>query len=178
MNRPHSVDVVPIAPEWRDEWARELAAEGSREAKADGVGYLVFRAGTEIYALPAARVVRTGPLPRPHRIPRRSIPVLGVSNLDGTLFLVFSVRALLRAAGEGDTAETMFVYQDEDIQVCCAVSETLAVVPFRESDWLPMPPALAPSAPCCARHCTEWQGRTVLQIDASEFNRSIREAAR
>jgi len=178
VNSSHSVGVVPIAPEWRDEWARELAAEGSGEAKVDGVGYLVFRTGSEIYALPATCVVTTGPLPRPHRIPRRTLPLLGISNLDGTLFLVFSVRSLLRAAGDGDTAENMFVYRNEDIQVCCAVSETLAVVPFRDSDWLPIPPALAPDSPFCARHWAEWQGRTVLQIDASEFNLGIREAAR
>ena len=93
----------PVAPGYREDWARQLRQPPEAEMVRDRSG-LVFRIGAEWLMLPTGMVDSVAPSARPHTLPHRASGALaGIVNVGGTLLPAVALERLLGIDGHAIT---------------------------------------------------------------------------
>jgi len=96
----------PPPPGYTADWTA-IMAEDKPDEHRYGEPVLLFRLGEEWLALPAAairKITRPGPI---HKIPQKNDPnILGLTNIDGTLDLCFSLETVLGLPTDGPDTST------------------------------------------------------------------------
>lgn len=137
------------------------------------VSVLIFRIGTEWFALQATSLTEIASTRRIHSIPhRRNGVVLGLVNIRGELVVCVSLRGILNvesaaqdAGKRGEAGGRMLVIQREGASAVCPVDEVHGIERFvaRELGSLPATVAGATARYTCAT--LEWSDRTVGVLD-------------
>ncbi|MEY3204624.1 MAG: hypothetical protein RLZZ21_955 [Planctomycetota bacterium] len=160
-----------------DIW-REILEEPAAAVETDSTSVLVFRLGTEWFALPAAVLVEVT-TPRPlHRIPHRAGGGLaGIVNIRGQLQLCMSLHALLGLAGgpqtaaaaaADSTARFMVVERTCDAGLdrwVLGVDEVAGVHRVARSAVRAVPSTVSQAHARCSTALFEWQDRTISLLD-------------
>jgi chemotaxis-related protein WspD len=160
-----------------DAW-REILEEPAAAAETESTSVLVFRLGTEWFALPAAALVEVT-TPRPlHRIPHRAGGGLaGLVNIRGQLQLCMSLHALLGLSGGPQAAAAtatesaarfLVVERMGDAGVerwVLGVDEVAGVHRVTRSAIRAVPSTVSQAQARCSTALFEWQERTVGLLD-------------
>jgi chemotaxis-related protein WspD len=160
-----------------DAW-REILEEPVAEAEAESTSVLVFRLGSEWFALPTEVLVEVT-TPRPlHKVPHRSGGGLaGIVNIRGQLQLCMSLHSLLGLAGGAaagpaavePAARLLVVERGGDAGVerwVLGVDEVMGVQRVLGSSLRPVPSTVSQSQARCSTTLFEWQGHSVGVLDA------------
>jgi len=98
---------------------------------------LVFRVGSEHFAVPLSDVDEVIDAQPIQRVPDAAATVLGVTSVRGVLLTVYDPRPLLHVDGSGDAA--MLLFGDEDKRAALAIDDVFDPVIVAEEDLLPPP---------------------------------------
>lgn len=160
-----------------DAW-REILEEPAAAAETESTSVLVFRLGTEWFALPAAVLVEVT-TPRPlHRIPHRGGGGLaGLVNIRGQLQLCMSLHALLGLSGgpqpaaataTESAARFLVVERTGEAGVerwVLGVDEVAGVHRVTRAAIRAVPSTVSQAQARCSTALFEWQERTVGLLD-------------
>jgi chemotaxis-related protein WspD len=160
-----------------DAW-REILEEPAAAAEMESTSVLVFRLGTEWFALPAAVLVEVT-TPRPlHRIPHRAGGgLVGLVNIRGQLQLCMSLHALLglpggpqaTAAATSEPASRLLVVErtgDASVERwVLGVDEVAGVHRVSRAVIRAVPSTVSQAQARCSTALFEWQDRTVGLLD-------------
>lgn len=169
-----------------DAW-REILEEPAAAAETESTSVLVFRLGTEWFALPAAVLVEVT-TPRPlHRIPHRAGGGLaGLVNIRGQLQLCMSLHALLGLSGGPQAAAAtstesaarfLVVERTGDAGVerwVLGVDEVAGVHRVTRSAIRAVPSTVSQAQARCSTALFEWQERTVGLLDGGRVFAGLR----
>lgn len=169
-----------------DAW-REILEEPAAAAETENTSVLVFRLGTEWFALPAAVLVEVT-TPRPlHRIPHRAGGGLaGLVNIRGQLQLCMSLHALLGLSGGPQAAAAtstesaarfLVVERTGDVGVerwVLGVDEVAGVHRVTRSAIRAVPSTVSQAHARCSTALFEWQERTVGLLDGGRVFAGLR----
>jgi len=156
-----------------EEWTRQIAQE-QPAVERDTQSVVVFRIGSEWFALPTAvfkEIVGVRPV---HSLPhRRTGIVLGVANVRGELLVCISLRKILQleetAVSKNETHHAlnarMLFLQHEGLRAVCPVDEVFGVQRFRPEELVPIPATLAKATPTYTKSVLAWQEKTVGLLD-------------
>jgi len=98
---------------------------------------LVFRVGSEHFAVPLSDVDEVIDAQPIQRVPDAAATVLGVTSVRGVLLTVYDPRPLLHVDGSVDAA--MLLFGDEDKRAALAIDDVFDPVIVAEEDLLPPP---------------------------------------
>lgn len=169
-----------------DAW-REILEEPAAVAATESTSVLVFRLGTEWFALPAAVLVEVT-TPRPlHRIPHRAGGGLaGLVNIRGQLQLCMSLHALLglsggppaaAAAAPEPAARLLVVERPGDAGLerwVLGVDEVAGVHRVTRAAIRAVPSTVSQAQARCSTALFEWQERTVGLLDEGRVFAGLR----
>jgi chemotaxis-related protein WspD len=168
-----------------DAW-REILEEPVAEAEMESTSVLVFRLGSEWFALPTEVLVEVT-TPRPlHKVPHRTgIGLAGIVNIRGQLQLCMSLHSLLglpggTAAGLASVepaARLLVVERGGDAGVerwVLGVDEVMGVQRVPGSSLRPVPSTVSQSQARCSTALFEWQERSVGVLDAGRVFAGLR----
>lgn len=155
------------------------ADSGFDEIAADvrhGAAYFTFEVCGKIFAIPATKIGHIGPRPKPHRIPRRNVPVEGIVNIQGGLIPCVSLPSLFELPTSCET-DWMFVFRRGDMHVACGISAARTVAQVSDDSWIPLAQSIASTHPC-VRAFADLEGERHFCIDEGKLADAIREALR
>jgi len=98
---------------------------------------LVFRVGSEHFAVPLSDVDEVIDAQPIQRVPDAAATVLGVTSVRGVLLTAYDPRPLLHVDGSVDTP--MLLFGDEDKRAALAIDDVFDPVIVAEEDLLPPP---------------------------------------
>ena len=137
-------------------------------ASVDGTAMVVVRAGRDLYALEAARVVAVGELSRVTPIPHAPTHVFGFASLRGEVLVVFHLHGVLGVPPSPSEHGRIVVLGDG---IALAVDAVERFTPIDLGALRPPPPALGAAAAALVRG-VDADGVATLDID--EMMRSER----
>lgn len=168
-----------------DTW-REILEEPVAEAETESTSLLVFRLGSEWFALPTELLVEVT-TPRPlHKVPHRTGNGLaGLVNIRGQLQLCMSLHTLLGLPGGPTAAPTtvepaarlLVVERGGDAGVerwVLGVDEVIGVQRIPRSGLRPVPSTVSQSQSRCSAALFECQERAVGLLDAGRVFTGLR----
>jgi chemotaxis-related protein WspD len=133
------------------------------------VSVLIFRIGSEWFALQSTSLTEIAGLRRIHTIPnRRNSVLLGLVNIRGELVVCVSLRGILNIeAGAGDRtgSERLLVMQRDGASTVCPVDEVHGVERFTTRELGPLPATVSGAAARFTCATLDWSGRTVGVLD-------------
>ncbi|MFO0907800.1 MAG: chemotaxis protein CheW [Isosphaeraceae bacterium] len=171
------------APEgYLDEWARNLAAPTALK-RGDEFSLLVFRLGSEWFALRTRIIVEVTPLRPVHSIPHRSNEVLaGLVNLRGRLHLIVSLHGLIgidRPNGAGSenasSSGRLVVMRHEGSSWVFAAEEVEGVRRFDRGELRTIPSNLANPVSSFTQSVIVDEGRTIGVLDDARVFSALKE---
>jgi len=169
-----------------DDW-RKILEEPAAAAETESTSVLVFRLGTEWFALPAAVLVEVT-TPRPlHRIPHRAGGGLaGLVNIRGQLQLCMSLHALLGLSGGPPAAVAVVPEPAARLLVVerpgnaglerwvLGVDEVAGVHRVTRAAIRKVPSTVSQAQARCSAALFEWQERTVGLLDEGRVFAGLR----
>jgi len=166
-----------------DAW-RDILEEPATAAETESTSVLVFRLGTEWFALPAAVIVEVT-TPRPlHRIPHRAGGGLsGIVNIRGQLQLCMSLHAVLglpggpQAAAAEPAARLVVVERTGDAGTerwVLGADEVAGVQRVSRAAIRAVPSTVSQAHARCSTALFDWQERTVGLLDDARVFAGLR----
>ncbi|MET0427592.1 MAG: chemotaxis protein CheW [Microvirga sp.] len=162
---------------WSEHYAKVQQAERPKDLSA-----VLFRVGTEWFALDT-RIFDEVVEPRAvHRLPHRRSPVvLGITNIRGELVVCVSIARLLDIAESppeaGGRSVRLLVLRTPSGRIAIPVDEVQHTHRYHEGERLPPPATSARSATSFTSGLLAWQGRMVSSLDdirlLDAFDRSL-----
>lgn len=136
------------------------------EAKAEMESVIIFRVGSEWFALPAQvldEVVELRPI---HSLPHRRHPaLLGIVNVRGELVICLSIAQLLIGSSDNTAASRLVVIRDAGGRLAFPVDEVQHTHHHSLRDLERAPETVARSASRFTRGLLSWRGRRVGRLD-------------
>lgn len=127
---------------------------------------LVFRVGTEWFALPTALLEEIVEIRTIHSLPHRRNPaVMGLVNVRGELVVCLSIAQLLVGEGTAAPQGRLVVARHANGQMAFPVDEVQHTHHHCPSELKPVPATIARSASSFTRGLLSWQGKTVGRLD-------------
>jgi len=159
--------------EYLEHWARHYSTVGEGGSRLDG-SVLVFRVGSEWFALPSSCVVEVSEQKMVHGIPhRRSAVLLGVLNIRGELVVTVSlglalgvgVGGAVRSGEDSATGTRVVVVETGSGRLAMPVEEVAGVRRYDTRTIGTAPSTVARSAEHCLRGVLALDGRTLRVLD-------------
>ncbi len=164
-----------------EEWTGALATQ-KEELADDLASVIVFRVGTEWFALPTSLLREITEIRAIHSIPHRTNPVLrGITNIRGELHLCVSLGYLfgLEKADRQQVSgrkihERIVVMEKDGERYVFPVSEVLAVHRYRPDDLSPAPSTVSNASGTFITGLLDMEDRRVGCLDAELLFHALR----
>ena len=167
---------------YQQEWTA-LFAQPARDLEPDGQSVVVFRVGTEWFALPASVVVEVSDVRPTHSLPhRRGGIAIGITNVRGELLVCASLAAILGIGAAAEPAHArpsagrLLVLRRDDVRAACPVDEIHGVERVRRRDLREVPTTLAKAASRFSTQLMTVQARSVGLLDDAQVFHALKKA--
>lgn len=174
------------APEgYAQEWASRLADNGAYAQAREVHSVVVFRLGTEWYAIDVVSLVEVAEERPIQRVPHRCNDVLlGLANIRGELHICVNMAPLLGHSGRACGLEAgladlphqprrLLVAEHQGARWVLQVDEVAGVVPVVVDEFRPVPHTLPGGSNSVARALFHWNLLTVGWIDSAVLFRQL-----